>query len=264
MDNLTESESRRLELIHKVQGLHQRGVSIHEIARVTGKNRSTVKKYLEGNPNNLCRSNKHGTLEAYKDSIIKAVQDGMTQAAIVRQLEGMGYTSTGSNARQYIRSLAREYGLEIAKYSNTCAESEDATARSSKVKYDYITRKGIFDHLWMDVRLTPWHHDQLWQRYPVLQEIELCIRQFREIFDKRSMPLLYIFIERYKQSAIKELASFARGLEKDLASVENAVASPLSSGFVEGTNNKVKMVKRTMYGRCGIKLLAAKLMYQSV
>ncbi|MDE6749813.1 MAG: transposase [Lachnospiraceae bacterium] len=223
-----------------------------------------MKKYLEGNPNNLCRSNKHGTLEAFKDSIIKAVQDGMTQAAIIRQLEGMGYTGTGSNVRQYISSLAREYGLKIAKYNNTCPESGDVTARGRKAKFDYITRKDIFDHLWMEVELTPWHHDQLWQRYPVLQEIELCIRQFREIFDKGSMPLLYIFIDRYKQSVIKELATFARGLEKDLASVENAVASPLSSGFVEGINNKVKMVKRAMYGRCGIKLLAAKLMYQVV
>ncbi|MBQ3414356.1 MAG: transposase, partial [Clostridia bacterium] len=36
--------------------------------------------------------------------------------------------------------------------------------------------------------------------------------------------------------------------------------SDLSNGFVEGTNSKLKMIKRTMYGRCGKKLLAAKLM----
>ena len=33
----------------------------------------------------------------------------------------------------------------------------------------------------------------------------------------------------------------------------------LSNGFVEGTNSKLKMIKRTMYGRCGKELLAAKL-----
>ncbi|NFB73608.1 transposase, partial [Clostridium butyricum] len=33
-----------------------------------------------------------------------------------------------------------------------------------------------------------------------------------------------------------------------------------SNGFVEGTNSKLKMIKRTMYGRCSKKLLAAKLM----
>ena len=78
------------------------------------------------------------------------------------------------------------------------------------------------------------------------------------------MPLLYLFIDRYKYSSLKELASVASGLEKDIAAVENAVASDLSNAFVEGTNNKVKMVKRTMYGRCSKKLLAAKLMYNPV
>ena len=61
--------------------------------------------------------------------------------------------------------------------------------------------------------------------------------------------------------SIKELASFAKGLEKDIEAVENAVASDLSNGFVEGTNSKLKMIKRTMYGRCSQKLLEAKLMY---
>ena len=78
------------------------------------------------------------------------------------------------------------------------------------------------------------------------------------------MPLLYLFIDCYKYSSLKELASFASGLEKDISAVENAVARDLSNAFVEGTNNKVKMVKRTMYGRCSKKLLAAKLMYNPV
>ena len=76
------------------------------------------------------------------------------------------------------------------------------------------------------------------------------------------MPKLYLFIEHYKISEIKELASFANGLEKDIYAVENAVASNLSNGFVEGTNSKLKMVKRTMYGRCSKQLLEAKLMYR--
>jgi len=58
---------------------------------------------------------------------------------------------------------------------------------------------------------------------------------------------------------LKELSRLASGLEKDLSAVENAIASPLSNGFVEGTNSKLKMIKRTMYGRCGKELLTAKL-----
>ena len=73
------------------------------------------------------------------------------------------------------------------------------------------------------------------------------------------MPYLYLFIEKYKNSDLKELSRLASGLEKDLSAVENAIASPLSNGFVEETNSKLKMIKRTMYGRCGKELLTAKL-----
>ncbi|WP_242825045.1 transposase [Acetobacterium woodii] len=80
-------------------------------------------------------------------------------------------------------------------------------------------------------------------------------------FQKKSLPQLYLFIDRYKESELKPLAIFATDLEKDFEAIENAVVSDLSNGFVEGINNKLKMIKRTMYGRCGQQLLTAKLMY---
>ena len=57
---------------------------------------------------------------------------------------------------------------------------------------------------------------------------------------------------------------FSKGLEKDPDIVENSAASSLSNGFVEGTNSKLKMIKRKMYGRYSKLLLAAKLMYLGV
>lgn len=63
----------------------------------------------------------------------------------------------------------------------------------------------------------------------------------------KNIVLLYFKSKKYKQSEIQELSRFAEGLEKDTEAVENSVASPLSNGFVEGTN---KMVKPTMYSRC--------------
>lgn len=74
------------------------------------------------------------------------------------------------------------------------------------------------------------------------------------------MPLLYLFIERYKKSEFAPVANFVKGLERNIDAVENAVDSPLINGFVEGINNRTKMIKRVMYGRCGIELLATKIM----
>ena len=93
-----------------------------------------------------------------------------------------------------------------------------------------------------------------------MYELECCIKEFRDIYSSKNMPKLYLFIEKNSRSTIREISSFAVGLEKDIAAVESAVASDLSNGFVEGTNNKLKMIKRTMYGRCSRQLLAIKMM----
>lgn len=69
-----------------------------------------------------------------------------------------------------------------------------------------------------------------------------------------------MFITKYKDSDIKDIQSFANGLSRDIDAVENAVTYEYSNGFVEGTNSKLKMIKKTMYGRCGISLLSAKMM----
>jgi len=51
------------------------------------------------------------------------------------------------------------------------------------------------------------------------------------------------------------LRSFATGIRNDLQAVINGLTLPWSSGKVEGTVNKIKMIKRQMYGRAGFDLL---------
>ena len=255
MDNLTEAEQKRLKLIQQIQEIYQSGISIREITRRIQINRQTTKKYLNGNPLILCRTNKRSRLDQHKDFIIKCLTEGKTQSETARLVMDLGCGCGEGNVLQYIHTIVIQHKIEVNKY----VSSSHGTVKSKKT--DYITRKGIFRYLWLHGELTSEHYEFLWNKYSVLQEIEKCIREFREIFRTKKMPLLYLFIEHYKNSSIKELASFANGLEKDISAVENAVASDLSNAFVEGTNSKVKMVKRTMYGRCSKKLLAAKLMY---
>ena len=58
-----------------------------------------------------------------------------------------------------------------------------------------------------------------------------------------------------ENSGLDQLASFAAGIRKDHAAVANGLTLPYSSGKVEGTVNKIKMLKRQTYGRAGFPLL---------
>lgn len=107
--------------------------------------------------------------------------------------------------------------------------------------------------------LTEWKA-HIFGRYPVLHILDRCVREFRDMFRHQCLCRLHCFIERYAVCGIAPLESFAKGLLNDLEAVEYAVSSDWSNGLVEGTNNRLKTVKRMMYGRCGRQLLEAKML----
>lgn len=58
-----------------------------------------------------------------------------------------------------------------------------------------------------------------------------------------------------ERDELPALRSFAAGLKRDLAAVVNGLTMPYGSGAVEGTVNRIKTLKRQMYGRAAFDLL---------
>ncbi|TFL16098.1 transposase, partial [Jannaschia formosa] len=65
------------------------------------------------------------------------------------------------------------------------------------------------------------------------------------------------------EAATSEIASFACGLASDHAAVAAALTEPWSNGQTEGQINRLKTLKRQMYGRVNIDLLKARLVAAS-
>ena len=59
----------------------------------------------------------------------------------------------------------------------------------------------------------------------------------------------------------KPIRSFAANLLKDQAAVEAALEQPWSNGQLEGQINRLKMLKRQMYGRANLKLLECRMLH---
>jgi len=72
------------------------------------------------------------------------------------------------------------------------------------------------------------------------------------------------WIEAAISSGFPRIAQFARTLRRDLRAVELAVTEPWSNGPLEGHINRLKMIKRQMYGRAGFALLKARVLPLSV
>jgi transposase len=67
------------------------------------------------------------------------------------------------------------------------------------------------------------------------------------------------WLAKAEASPCAELRGFAAGLRSDEAAVAGALTQPWSNGPVEGHVNRVKVLKRQMYGRAGFPLLRARL-----
>jgi len=63
------------------------------------------------------------------------------------------------------------------------------------------------------------------------------------------------WITSVEQDTLAPIASFARNLRRDLDAVRNGLSLPHSSGAVEGNVNRLKMLKRQMFGRASLDLL---------
>lgn len=86
-------------------------------------------------------------------------------------------------------------------------------------------------------------------KYPIVKKLKEIYDSFHTLLMGDDPNKLIDFIENYKDSKIK---GFIEGIEKDIAPIKNAISLPYSSGFVEGNNNKFKLIKRILYGRSNL------------
>lgn len=84
------------------------------------------------------------------------------------------------------------------------------------------------------------------EAFPILTDIEQIFKFFHSIIMGNDITKLDDFIKEFQGS---RLDSFCNGLKKDEKAVKNAIIYDVSSGFVEGNNNKFKAIKRASYGR---------------
>ena len=67
--------------------------------------------------------------------------------------------------------------------------------------------------------------------------------------------VLATWLEEARSCGVPAVATFATGLQQEDAAVEAALTMPWSSGQAEGQINKLKLIKRQMYGRANFDLL---------
>ena len=104
--------------------------------------------------------------------------------------------------------------------------------------------------------------DLLSQQPELREAIELS-QGFLELVRQRLPDRLDAWLEKAKNSVVKAFQRFSKGLKEDYDAVKAGVTLEVSNGPMEGQNNRLKMLKRQMFGRAGLKLLEKRLILTS-
>lgn len=98
---------------------------------------------------------------------------------------------------------------------------------------------------------------------PELDALTGHVRTFGKMLTQLQGNHLPQWIKAVRADGLPSLHTFANGLERDLAAVTAGLTLPWSSGFVEDHVNRIKMIKRQMYGRAGFALLRKRVLLAS-
>ena len=98
------------------------------------------------------------------------------------------------------------------------------------------------------------------QQCPALQNAYDLAQQFLGMVRKRNKEALPAWMQAATDSGSTVLARFAASLKQDLAAVEAGLSLQWSNGQTEGQVNRLKLVKRSMYGRAKFDLLRARVL----
>lgn len=93
-----------------------------------------------------------------------------------------------------------------------------------------------------------------------LSEIIDLNKEFKNVIFSKKPEELEGWLNKAKKLNVVELNSFVNLIESDIDAVKNAIIYDYSNGLTEGFNNKTKVIKRQMYGRCNFDLLRLKIL----
>lgn len=101
---------------------------------------------------------------------------------------------------------------------------------------------------------------ELLQRAPTVAKAQELVLAFSSLLRKEEKQTLNDWIDRAKDSGVCPIEQCARGMMKDIAAITAAVELPWSNGQTEGQVHRLKLVKRSMYGRAHFDLLRARVL----
>src|SRR5437867_10306648 len=251
--------ARRQARYDAVWALHRQGWSTAAIAAQVGCSRRTIERYLQMPTWPVRQHRRHygrSVLNPYKAYLLERWNAGChTAIQLFRELQPRGYTGSYRRVTAYVSRIRQAQGLPPRRQGRR----QILPVVAEPVSQPLTPRRATWLVLRREETRTEAEAQQLAQLHAQSAEVAEAIdlaQDLTHLVRQRQPESLDPWLERASTSALEALRRFTRGLRDDYAAVKAGVTLPWSSGPVEGHINRLKMVKRHMFGRARLDLLS--------
>lgn len=239
IEHYTASDKQKMIWVGEVRELARQGRSQRQISRYCHISRPAVKKYLDPTFTIKQPSQKHvRLLNPFRTKVYEGIKEGHTIAQINDELKKHGFSGSQRTIGEYVRKLKEEQIQQKDSYS--------------------VSRHALIQLLYQKESKISSENFAFFELYPKLPVIIDTVKQFSFCLLKGHSIFLCCWLSEVKNYGIPQFNSFIKGVLKDLTAVLNSTIYPYNNGLAEGRINKLKLIKRIMYGRANFETLKNK------
>ena len=201
-------------------------------------------------------------IDPYKTYLLKRWHQGCHKGAqLERELRAKGYKGSQHGIYRYLETLK----------ASTLAPSKHKSASklASSIQPNPLLTLSVSQATWLffrkeeDLKLEEQENlRQLRQASPYLEVTYHLVEEFLHMVRERMGEQLDEWLKKVEASHLQAFQTFVTGVQKDKEAVLAGLTLPWSTGPVEGQVNRLKLIKRSMYGRAEFDLLKLRVLHQ--
>jgi transposase len=242
-----------------VKRLHQQGVSHEGIARTLCMSPTTVRRFVRATTfPERAHYQRSSQLDPYLPYLHQRWAQGVRNPLLLwREIAAQGYAGTprmleryGTRLRQRLKGLTPQERAHFLQAATTFKPPSvrQLTSWLQKPRPALTAEQAQFVSCLCEASAD----------LPAVRELALA---FRQLMKERAVAAFPGWVETAAQCPVVELRHFAVGIRQEYGAVAAALEYPWSNGPVEGQSNRLKTIKRQMYGRAKFDLLRARVLW---